>query len=451
MREEKAETITKTVWQYTEALSEETMEFLWGIAADCSKVKTCVYERYSGIKSLKKLASVFDIMTEMRHCGLREQLDLPAVYYELAVRDAVTDIKGMWSVLKNKIRMLITANENLSPEDRVYLRTVLKLDGVYAAVLNREVYLMPEKTKELDLDIDRLNNLLRRLTRKYLGKPVVSKKDTFCVPPTGYCYKEGYLYLASRIRRKRIKLPLKDSKTSTRQIRVCVRETSVAIAIPVEIKKQKHKEFQNTLYIHIGYHNMFTLSSGNIYGGELGNFSKAKSVRLLDKNRERSRIQMSYQKSLASGDGKKAADIAVNNLGRFKYDRQKKKEQARIETYVNTQINRMIETEKPEKIVIPKSVVINKTKFKSKSANRMLTENYRGYIRKRLAEKCALHSIELVEINPRGTGSVCSKCGAQGKRQPDGFVCECCGYRSSTALNGARNLEIKYKGEAISS
>ncbi len=120
MAEKKVDTFTKTIWQYTEELPKETMEFLQGIAVDCGKVKAGVYQRYAGVKSLRKLSSAFDIMTQMRHCGLREQLNLPSVYYELAVRDAVTDIKGMWSVLKNKIRT--------SPEDRMYLRTVLKLD-----------------------------------------------------------------------------------------------------------------------------------------------------------------------------------------------------------------------------------------------------------------------------------------------------------------------------------
>ena len=135
---EKRQIITKTVWQHTETLPEETMEFLRGIATDYAKVKASVYERYSGIRSLGKLASVYDIMTEMRHCGLREQLELPAVYYELAVRDGVSDIKGTWGMLKNKIRTLIAANENLSGDDRMYLRTVLKLDKVYAAILNQE-------------------------------------------------------------------------------------------------------------------------------------------------------------------------------------------------------------------------------------------------------------------------------------------------------------------------
>ena len=73
---------TKTVWQHTEILPKETMEFLKGIATDYTKVKTSTYERYSGVENFERLVSIYDIMTEMRHCGLREQLKLPSVYYE---------------------------------------------------------------------------------------------------------------------------------------------------------------------------------------------------------------------------------------------------------------------------------------------------------------------------------------------------------------------------------
>ncbi len=311
--------ITKTVWQSTEVLPEETMEFLKGIAADYARVKASVYERYSGIGSLGRLASVYDIMTEMRHSGLREQLELPSVYYELAVRDGVRDIKGMWGMVKNKIRTLITANQNLSSDDRMYLRTVLKLDRVYAAILNREEYPMPEKAAGLNLDtasLNCLNNLLRRLTRKYLVKPEAGRDDSFCVSPGGYTYKNDALCLVSRAPRKRVALPLKDKKTSSRQIRIHIKNDHAEIAIPSEVKRRKHEDYQNIVYIHLGYQNMCTLSSGNVYGEKLGELSTAKTKRLTEKNRKRGKAQVKYRESLALGDKKKAEDIKTNNLDR---------------------------------------------------------------------------------------------------------------------------------------
>ena len=129
-------TLTKTIWQYSEPLPEETMAFLRGIALDYNKVKNHTYKRYAGIKSLGRLTPAYDIMGEMRHSGIRTQLGLPSAYFDPAIIDAVADIKGMWGMLKKKIGILITANENLSSEDRMYLRTILRLDKVYAAAFS---------------------------------------------------------------------------------------------------------------------------------------------------------------------------------------------------------------------------------------------------------------------------------------------------------------------------
>ncbi|MDE7246659.1 MAG: transposase [Lachnospiraceae bacterium] len=442
---QKQDRMTKIVWQYTQPLPEEIMDFLRGIAGDYAKVKASVYERYSGIASLGKLASLYDIMTQMRHCGLREQLGLPSVYYELAVRDAVSDIKGMWGMLKNKIRTLIAANENLNDEDRLYLRTVLKLDPVYAAILNREEYPMPEKAAGLEIDIERLNNLLRRMTRRYLVKPVSCRGDSFCVSPGGYSYKGGALCLVSRVPRNRVKLPLKDNRECDRQIRICIRKNDAAIALPVHVRKKKHEDFQNIIFVHLGYRDMCTLSSGNIYGEGLGELSAARSERLMEKNRERGRMRKSYRDSLAEGDRKKAADIETNNLGGIKYERQKQKEQTQIESYINAGINRMLEIERPGTIVITRPVTINKKKSGYKPANRKLSESPQGYIRSRLLQKCETNGITLIEISSKGTGSICSACGAEGKRLVEGFVCDNCGFQSSIALNGARRIEQIYR------
>ena len=165
----------------------------------------------------------------------------------------------------------------------------------------------------------------------------------------------------------------------------------------------------------------------------------------MEKNRERSRLRSVYRKSIAAGNRKKAFTIESNNLGLVKYDRQKSRERAEIETYINTELNRMLETERPGRIVITSPIVGKRTKFRSRAANRKQTESFRGYIRNRLQQKCAANGIELVEISPRDTGRICAECGALGKRLPSGFVCEKCGYSGSIALNGARNIEKKYR------
>lgn len=438
------DTITKTVWQYSEPLSEETMEFLKEIALDYSKVKNYIYTRYSGIKSLDRLIPAFDIMTEVRHSGLRTQLQLPSAYFGPAVIDAVADIKGMWGILKKKLGTLIAENENLSNEDRIYLRTVMRLNKIYAAVLNNEEYEMPRKAKGLDIDVKHLNNLLCRLTRKHLSKMKVSSTNYFCIESNGYTYRNGSIYIVSKTPKQRIELPLRDSTVCRRQIRICLRQDYAALALPVEVKIKKHQDYNNTVFIHIGYRDMFTLSNGNVYGQSLGSITSIETQRLTDKNRERARIRAVYRQSMEASDTRKADTLKNNNLGTLKYDRYKEKERARTETFINTEINKMLAAEKPNRIVITRPVTINKAKLPVKSSNRKMTRSFNGYIRARLSYKCRIHSIELIEINSKGTGSLCSQCGAEGKRLQEGFRCPHCGYESTISVNGAKNIEIKY-------
>ncbi len=438
--------ITKTTWQYSEPLPQETMDFLKGIAQDYSKVRNYVYGKYAGIKSLDKLTPVYTILTEMRHCGLREQLNLPVVYYELAIADAVSDIKCSWGIVKNKVGEKITANENLSDDDKKYLRTVLKMGNVYAAVLNHQQYELPKNAEGLDIDIRRLNNLLCRLTRRYLTIPKTDNEHWFRISPNGYSYKDGAMRIVCRTPRKRISIPLKDGRMFERQIQVHIKHDFVALAVPVETKIRKHKDYINTIYAHIGSQDMLTLSSGAVYGASLEELVNPETERLAKKNRERGKAYRAYERNAETGNRQKAANIEANNLGRQKYDNQKNKERRRTTTFINTEINRMLETEKPAQIVITKPVVKNKTKIYAKAANRKLARNFQGYIRERLAYKCRIESIELVEINSKGTGKTCCACGAEGKRQGKEFICENCGFQATIALNSARNIQQKYNG-----
>lgn len=435
------ETVTKTISQYSRELSGEVLEFLNGIAQDYCKVKNYVYRRYSGIKSLDKLTPVYDILTQMRYCGLRTQLDLPVVYYELAVTEAVTDIKAMWGVLKNTVRGLIDANDGLNADERMYIRTVLKINSTFYAVLNCMEYDMPNKVSGLELDAKKLNNLIRRLVRRHIKTPRQQKADNFLVSPAGYRYGDGGIYLVSRTPRKRVFIPLKDDVTTDRQIRVCISGSSARFVIPIDILPRKHGDYANTVYAYIGYRDMITLSNGNIYGMALNEMVGPETERLNRKNRERAKAYSAYRMYEESGEKTKTERIDSNNLGRKKYDDQKRREREKTQNYINAEINRMFREEKPARIVITKPVTKDRTKNYSKAFNRRLTRNFRGYIRETLIYKCKINSVELVEINSKGTGSICSECGSEGKRERENFICPACGLHTTIAANTAKNIE----------
>lgn len=298
------------------------MIFLRGIAADCCRVKNYVYEHYSGVKNLNNLTPVYTILNEMRYCGLREQLNLPAVYYELAIADAVTNIKCSWGIVKNKVGEKITANENLSDDDRIYLRTVLKIGSVYTAILNRQEYEMHRNSSGLEIDVKRLNNLLCRLTRRYLTQPTTNHVDSFRISPNGYSYKDGAIRIVCRTPRKRITIPLKDERVFDRQIQVHIKEDAVALAVPIDAKIKKHQDYTNTIYIHIGNQDMFTLSNEHVYGASLADLTNPETERLAKKNQERYKIYTVYRQNAESGNRHKTENIETNNLGRRKYDSQ---------------------------------------------------------------------------------------------------------------------------------
>ena len=113
----------------------------------------------------------------------------------------------------------------------------------------------------------------------------------------------------------------------------------------------------------------------------------------------------------------------------------------KTQNFINAELNRMFREEKPEKIVVTKPVTKNRAKNYSKMSNRKMSRSFRGYIRDQIAFKCRLNMVELIEISSKGTGSVCSNCGKEGKRVKADFICDSCGYHSTIAVNSARNIE----------
>jgi len=169
--------ICKTVHQYNKTpISDSDMKKLQEIAADYAKVKNYVYDRFGGIGSLSKLYPGYTVQNEMTAAGLRKDLGLPSVYFYLAVFDALGDIKSQWARTKSKVLELVNANPGLMPQEKHYLRFLLKVSNAFAAVLNQEPMELPreiqKKYEEVadGLDTGRLHRYLCRQVRKYHGK-----------------------------------------------------------------------------------------------------------------------------------------------------------------------------------------------------------------------------------------------------------------------------------------
>lgn len=129
--------ICKTIRQYNkESIAVEDMRKLLDIAEDYRKVKNYVYNRFGGLGSLSKLYPGYTVQNEMTSSGYREKLGLPSVYFYLAVFDALGDIKSQWTRTKTKLTRQISRNENLTEEEKHYLRFVIKVSNAFEAALN---------------------------------------------------------------------------------------------------------------------------------------------------------------------------------------------------------------------------------------------------------------------------------------------------------------------------
>lgn len=423
------DTIYKTVYQYNQIpISHTDMERLREIARDCRAVRNYVYDHYGGIHGLPKLYPGYTIQNEMTKCGLREQLGLPSVYFYLSIFRALGDIKCQWTKTKKQIEKNIRKNPNLTPKEQHYLRFVMKQSQCFEMILARGESGPQGKWKEsyeklcCSVDPHRLDQYLRRQVRRHLKKPHTDTADGFPVSPKGYRYADHGIYLAMKENGKRLFIPLTDNNRYSRQIyiRLCPEKEKLVIGIPVEVKQRRPAGYGGEIGLASGLKCMFVTDSGNVYGEKYLEYQMA----LTDYVRERlSRRRRN----------------AANNPGMKKYTAGKARLEQTMHSYVNAEINRMLRTEKPGTIYIPKLPANSKAGI-NRRTNATISMWQRGYIKSRLEQKCRERSIELVEVFGKGISSQCSRCGAEGAKEEGVFVCGTCGLRMPERQNTAGNV-----------
>ena len=434
MKEQK-NTIFKTVYQYNQTpISAADMEKLLEIARDCMDVRNYVYDRYGGIRALPKISPGYTVQNEMTKSGLRERLNLPSVYFYRSIFDALGDIKSQWARVKNEIGKNIGANSNLTPEERHYLRFVMKQSQCFEMVLvggesapTGKWIRIYESMRE-GVDAHRLDQYLRRQVRRHLVKPHSEAADGFPASPKGYRYGDHGIYLAMKERGKRLFIPLTDNNRYTRQvyIRLYPEESKLTVNVPVQVRQRHPAGYDGELGLAVGLKCMFVTDRGRAYGERYLEYQSA----LTDYVREklpRHRRNMKY------------------NPGTKKYNAGKARLEKAMHDYVNAEINRMLETEKPGTVYLPKLPSAPKAGF-SHRINATMNMWQRGYIRSRLIRKCAERSVEVTEVFGKGISNQCSGCGAEGEKKQEMFFCKACGMELSERENTARNVLKRGRG-----
>jgi len=422
-------TIYKTVYQYNKTpIPARDMERLQEIAEDCRKVRNFVYDRYGGIGGLTKIYPGYTVQNEMTKSGLRERLGLPSVYFYLSIFDALGDIKSQWSHTKNKIEKNLRANEEMTPDDRHYLRFVMKQSRCFEAILAGEEPVLQGDWKETyknlcaGVDVHRLDHYLRRQVRRHLTKPHTDTADGFTASPKGYRYADHGIYLAMKESRQRMFILLTDNNRYNRQIyiRLYPEEGNIIVSVPVEVRRKHPAGYGGEIGLALGLRCMFVTDSGNVYGERYLEYQSALS--------EYVRERLSRHRRNAK-----------NNPGMKKYSAGKARLEMALRSYVNAEINRMLEMEKPGVIYLPKLPAVAKAGVNRK-VNATVSMWQKGYVKSRLTLKCSERSIELAEVFGKGISTECSRCGVEGVKEGNIFRCLSCGLEMPERQNTAENV-----------
>ena len=428
--------VCKTIHQYNrEPIKEADMEKLQEIAEDYRKVKNYVYSRYGGIASLPKIYPGYTVQNEMTGSGYRETLGMPAVYFYLAIFDALGDIKSQWTRTKTKISKLINQNEGFTEEDKHYLRFLLKVSNAFEEVLNQKPVELPNTVQKQyikvssKVDAEKLNKYLCRQVRKHHVKLHTDRADGFAIAERAYRYADHGIYISIKEKRKRVFVLLTDNNQYKCQLRMKLypQERRIEIKIPVNVSIHDHKEYRNEVGVAVGLYTMMTTDEGHRYGEELGKFQLEYS--------EWIRVQTnSYRRN------------KKDNPGRKKYYAKKRRMEERLHCYINQELNRLLREERPKTIFIVK-LPKPQAGGHNKKINYAVGQWQRGYIRKRLTQKCKEQSVEIVEVLGKDISNECSECGAIGMKAEGRFHCPACGYEMEEKVNTARNVKKRGKGD----
>ena len=130
----------------------------------------------------------------------------------------------------------------------------------------------------------------------------------------------------------------------------------------------------------------------------------------------------------------------AGNPGRKKYQAKKRRFTERMHSYINQELNRLFEEEKPRIIYVAK-LPKPQAAGKNRRVNQKVSMWQRGYIRGRLHQKCREQSVVFVEVFGKGISAECYRCGGNGEKKEGIFVCGSCGYETEEKRNAAQNAK----------
>lgn len=452
-----------TVTRIVEAVdpTQKKLDELYEIARRYADVRNEMWRLFGSVSSLVKLNYPRGVRDEWVETGYGSQFELQARQWKIALDEAFSTMRSLWSNAKAKVKKNLACHEDFSEEEKHYGLYLLKVDELLYKVLRGERFDLPEKFKDKGIDRAKVHKYISSRLRKYKGrKPKQKRARTISLDENMYdLYNDErgrvWLGVMSLTPRKRIHLLLSSSVRFSGNIQIVLRGKRVEIHYTEkEIcpDPRAESEVEKVIGIDKGFKEVLTDSDGDVYGEVLGEKLREESDRLEEKNKKRNKIRSVAKKAEEKEDFEKAERIRKNNLGKKKYNRKKWEERKKIQTYIGTVLHVFFGIKCPD-LVIGEALnfVYNGKGDLPKKVRRYFSSWLKGVMGSMIIMRCLRSGATYVAVNSAYTSQVCSWCGCFGNRSGDVFHCpsERCGRVVDADFNAARNVLRRYRDPDI--
>ena len=418
-------------------------------------IKNYVWSRYSGIGSLLK-QSGWTIRDELIQKDLLSN-KITKTLSRVAVEKSASTIKINWIATKKKVKKAITQNENLIEDDRRYLFLCLKHTPTLYNILNyKKVDYATDYLKDLNVNVHRLNNLLRRYIRRYKSKSHTNKANVIL---TSNLYKfntnNKTFIFSGKTKNSRIEISLIGNVPKlkgTLELIKNQKDNQYYLHVPLYriITTKDITEKSEILGLDVGITDLITLSNGSVYGANSTELFYTLSDNLANRNKSRlfaykrkleQRILTEKDQFKKSTLKQKLKNLEENNLGTEKKCSKISKYKSRIISHINCELNKMIKEEDLKEIVREDLNWISKKRnVNRKQQNRFSTWS-KGILLERLSVKLTQKGIKETIVNPAYTSQICCKCNHLGSRNGKEFKCSNCSLSIDADFNASINIK----------
>ena len=376
--------------------------------------------------------------------------ELQARHWKLALQDAAEIWDKYWQAIFVEVRSII-ASKNMSEEERHYANYLLAYYPQFAGMMQGKVPDAPFEISENSRQT--VAKYVQRTVKDIKGNnPTVKKETSVKFDPD--CYntfeKKGthYIKLMTLKPKERVSIPLLGEGEIKGNITVVLREKDIEVHISNELGEVK--PLQGPIEaVDLGYSEVMTDTSGELYGTGLGKILTEASDNLNEKMKKRNKL-FALEKKYTKSKPKKAENIRRHNLGRKKQKNRQRKVKASVKKEINTSINKLVKEKRPG-ILITENLSHSFTHNKTKSVNRRLSSWTRGVIKDRIEFKGKTKGFRHQYVNPAYGSQTCYSCGFVDRenRNGDKFMCLHCGHEGMADQIAALNYLGRYGDKEI--